>query len=236
LNRRRRALARIAPGPDSNARRPHHQKRFASPRTASVIPVDRAPVIAPAGRGQRRSRRAFAAVLAMLYLMLFTVLAIGFYAATTISLQIAGNDRTTSEAQAAAESGMQFVKYQLSRIEIPAVSGPAARDGDELTTIARLLGNQLDGTANMRDHAVAVIDHAIILPAADDFIALDATGHARFRALITPIGSSLMVKVIGFGRSVSIGRAVRMEFQRTPSRDSGDRLVAAPGTYEEAPP
>ena len=59
-------------------------------------------------------------VLAMLYMLLFTVLGIGFYAtASTISVQIAKNDRSAADAQAAAESGMEFVRYQLGQLRIP---------------------------------------------------------------------------------------------------------------------
>jgi Tfp pilus assembly protein PilX len=184
---------------------------------------------------RRQPRRGFAAVLAMLYLMLFTVLAIGFSAATAISLQIANNDQAAHQAQAAAESGMQFVKYQLGRIEIPQASGSASDDLD-LTTIARLISVPLDGSANMNGHPVAAIDNAIYLPAADDFVILDTTSHARFQAQITSHGRSLSVKVIGYGQNPSIGRAIRLEFGRKISPNAGIKFVAAPGTYEEVSP
>src|SRR4051812_17262150 len=74
--------------------------------------------IAPPRFGGRR-RRGIAWVLAMLYLVLFSTLAVGFYAATTMSAQMARNDRSGAEAQLAAESGLQFMRYQLGCMDIP---------------------------------------------------------------------------------------------------------------------
>jgi Tfp pilus assembly protein PilX len=185
--------------------------------------------------GKLRQRRAFAAVLAMLYLMLFTVLAVGFYAGAAISLQIAGNDQAANDAQAAAESGLQFVKYQLGRIEIrpPADSATA---GDEFAAIVEQLANHLDGSANMNGHAVESIENVIYLPASNDFISLDSSTHSRFQAQIAARGPTLSVKVTGYGRIPTIGRAIRMDFERKASANASVKFVAAPQTYEEVLP
>src|SRR3954451_13739685 len=66
-----------------------------------------------------RKRRGLASMLAMLYLVLFSALALGFYAATTTSNEVVSNDKLIAGAQAAAESGMDFMRYQLSLVTIP---------------------------------------------------------------------------------------------------------------------
>src|SRR6476646_1270667 len=67
-----------------------------------------------------RKHRGMTAVLAMLYLVLFSSLAIGFYAATTTSSQMANNDQQIGKAYMSAESGMDFMRYQLSNVHVPA--------------------------------------------------------------------------------------------------------------------
>jgi hypothetical protein len=56
-------------------------------------------------------RRGSTALLAMLFLTLFAVLAIGFSSTVTTSVQVAGNEQRTSRALLACDSGMQFMKY-----------------------------------------------------------------------------------------------------------------------------
>jgi Tfp pilus assembly protein PilX len=58
----------------------------------------------------------------MIFLMLFAILAIGFFAAVTTSTQVARNERDVTDALRAAESGMAFVRQQLSRVTVPAAT------------------------------------------------------------------------------------------------------------------
>src|SRR6185436_5527840 len=85
---------------------------------------------APAGPGQMRKqshkptynpiRRGIVAVLAMIFLALFATLALGFYAATTANAVVAQNEKNGTISLTAAESGMDFLRYQLSLIKVPA--------------------------------------------------------------------------------------------------------------------
>ena len=59
-------------------------------------------------------------VLAMLYLVLFASLAVGFYAATNTAVQISANERHSRQAMLSAESGMEFFRHTLAAVEIPA--------------------------------------------------------------------------------------------------------------------
>ena len=64
-------------------------------------------------------RFGFASVLAMLFLVLFATLAVGFCAATSLSAQVARNEQTLAISQVSAESGLQFMRYQLGIMTIP---------------------------------------------------------------------------------------------------------------------
>src|SRR5688500_20092917 len=69
-------------------------------------------------------RRGIASLLAMLYLIIFSALALGFYAAVTMAVQLAHNEERALNAQIAAESGLKFVRYQLSLVRVPATVPP----------------------------------------------------------------------------------------------------------------
>jgi hypothetical protein len=90
-----------------------------------------------------------AAILAMLFLVLIGTLSLGFYASTTTSVQVADNARYQNDAQYAAESGLQFISYQLRTMTGTLSNDPA--------TIYAYVTSQLSasftGSENMRDSA-----------------------------------------------------------------------------------
>ena len=96
----------------------------------------------------RRPRRGVACIIAMLFLVLFSVLAVGFYASTTTAAQMARNDVVGSEAQLSAESGVRFARRQFIRAALT----PAADPNATFTQLFTKLCAQLNGTANMAGH------------------------------------------------------------------------------------
>src|SRR5262245_53138548 len=78
-----------------------------------------------------KNRRGAAAMLAMLFLILFATLAVGFYASTDTAVQVSANDLRISRSLLAADSGMDLVRYQLERVTIPPGT-PSANVVDEL--------------------------------------------------------------------------------------------------------
>src|SRR5437667_9854570 len=75
--------------------------------------------VRPAPSPSRHTRKGVASVLAMLYLVIFSTLAVGFYTAVTTSVQLAHNDERSMNALVSAEAGMQFMRYQLNLAHIP---------------------------------------------------------------------------------------------------------------------
>src|SRR5438128_2135155 len=80
----------------------------------------------PPGRPRVRSpharpvaRRGVAALLAMVFLVLFAAMALGFYAQANMAGQVSGNERRAAEARVAAESGVTFMRYHLASVRIP---------------------------------------------------------------------------------------------------------------------
>jgi hypothetical protein len=156
-----------------------------------------------------RARRGVTAMLAMLYLVLFATMAVGFYTATNTAMQVASNDQRIARALLAAESGMEFMRYQLGLVNVP----PGTTEAQLWTNLTNALRAQLDGTANIGNKNIFADSESIRIPASpDEFIKLDSEG-GEFQATVSNRGHKVMVTIRGrFGAAVSLGRGVQMEF------------------------
>ncbi|HET6250800.1 MAG TPA: pilus assembly PilX N-terminal domain-containing protein [Tepidisphaeraceae bacterium] len=181
---------------------------------------------------RQKSRAGVAYVLAMLYLMLFTVLAVGFCAGSAMSMQIARNDRSIADAQAAAESGMAFVRHELGHVTIPNDVSQA----NLAKTLADSLAQELDGSANLNGHSLKSTGNVIALPGENEWTTLDSETGTRFCAQLTFTGRTVVVKVTGRGRDDSISRAIQMEFKQSARGEGQTHFVAETATYAEVSP
>src|SRR4051812_22836028 len=100
----------------------------------------------------QRRHRGIASMMAMLYLVIFAALALGFYASTTTAVQVSRNERGIASAQAAAESGLYFMRYQMGELAIPS----ATTDADLLSTVASKLTTRLNSTTNFSAAGVSL--------------------------------------------------------------------------------
>ena len=165
------------------------------------------------GRPTGLRRRGTASVLAMLYLVIFSTLALGFYGAVTTASQVAHNDERSMNALVAAESGMQFMRLQLAAVKIPG-NTPNDRMLEELYKALGQLNNLKPQSENMNGHTIGMAGDTILVPASVDgyLIPLDGEG-AGFRATIVDVGDgSVLVKTVGHYRGVTIVRAIEVGF------------------------
>jgi Tfp pilus assembly protein PilX len=77
------------------------------------------PLPADRERGQCRRRRGAAAVLAMLFLSIMTVLAVAMFSVSGVNVQTSANLSDVSRAHAAAESGLRWAVFRLSNMTRP---------------------------------------------------------------------------------------------------------------------
>jgi hypothetical protein len=167
----------------------------------------------PARRARAVCRRyGVASILAMLYLILFAVMAIGFYAATSMAAQISRNERRLTDSQLAAESGLQFMRYQLGQVDITT----GTLQANLLPKVCSELGRLMNGTGNMGGNTVQITNGAIYIPSATGVVALDTTSNKSFRATITQSGTFLIVKVTGYCSDPNITRSVQMNYAQAP--------------------
>ena len=137
-------------------------------------------------------------LLAMLYLMIFSALALGFYAQTNVSAQISENEKQTNRALVAAESGMAFMRYTLSQVETSYLP-----ENQMLLELAYELSRLLDGSDNLVDpklglQEVGISDggDAILIPKHPNAV-MPLGNDMGFRVKITRAGRSFVVKVAG---------------------------------------
>jgi hypothetical protein len=148
-----------------------------------------------------------ASVIAMLYLTLFSTLAVGYYAATSVSNEVAHNDQEISKAMFAAESGLDFMRYQLSTVVIPG----SAKQSDLLQHVYDGLSAQMDGTGNLGTATIGFSGGAIQVPAGNGTIKL-ADG-SQFSATVTSVGADVRVQVAGRFNSTQVSRHVQLDFR-----------------------
>lgn len=146
----------------------------------------------------------------MLYLVLFSTLAVGFAAATAMSAQISRNERDRTAAESASDGGMQFMRYQLGSMTIPAGTSQTQL----LTVVATQLATRMNGTPNMGSSVVTVNNGTIWIPSQTGWITLDSNAGTKFRASIVQSGTDLVTTVTGSGPSSSIHTAVQLHYQQ----------------------
>ena len=165
-----------------------------------------------AGRGAGR-RRGMASLLAMLFLVVFSAMAVGFYAQATMSAQLSTNERRVRDAQVAAEEGITFIKYHLSALDVPRLA-PAQL----MEEIYMQLAGRLDGTDNVGgiDGAIAYDDVRlrIEIPAGRDNY-VRTPGGSGFKVFID-MNTDRSLKVSSVGRygakTSAVGRGIEVTY------------------------
>jgi hypothetical protein len=187
-------------------------------------------------------RRGVTSMLAMIYLTLIATLAVGFYASVNSATMVVHNDVEGSRGLCAAESGLQFMMYQLKTVNI----APASTGATMLTEVYNQLQAQMDGTGNLKSNSIVMTGSAIYVPGNNKYISVDQDG-SQFRAIISQVSPGrLRVQVLGKHGSTASpasSRAVRLDFKVTPQRSSilnygvaGRSAISISGGYVKGVP
>ena len=166
-------------------------------------------------------RRGISYLLALLYLVLFAAVSLGFFAQTNLGAQVAANEQRVLAAQVAAESGLQFVRYQLSKVKV----APTVARERVLEEVYNQLSVAMDGTGNLGPRRLGytppappgapAVTPAINIPAgAHGFIPLGCNNGSDFRVTLTETAEGfLRVKATGRCGGGAIVRAILMDFE-----------------------
>jgi hypothetical protein len=130
-------------------------------------------------------------MLAMLYLVLFTVLAIGFYAASATSVQISTNEERMARAVLAAETGLEFMQFQMGGLNLPY----GTTTTNLMDRVASALAYNLNTTPNMGGSTVTNTGGTIYIPSPTGWIVVGGRPNTRFQATITQTPGTLRLVV-----------------------------------------
>lgn len=163
------------------------------------------------------ARRGATAIIAMLYLVLFSSMAIGFVAATTTAVQVAYNEDSAQRAMLAAESGMEFVRFSLYQMTIDKNTPKE----DLLQAVYDQLKGMMDGSPNLSGGSISLVNGRILIPGDPaQYVSInDAGGVAKFRAIVEmndddPDETELRVWVAGYHKkSTGAARGVRLDYK-----------------------
>jgi hypothetical protein len=153
----------------------------------------------------RSTRRGLTSMLAMLYLVLFTTLAVGFYAATTTTVQLSSNEAHGRQAMLDAESGLDYVRYTLGNVDIAHFTDPA----QIWPTVCQQVYNQLDGTANF-GHVQMPVSGATSMPLPTATL----PDGGKFTATLSQNGEMIDVTVVGVDPKNAVHRTIKISFAR----------------------
>jgi Tfp pilus assembly protein PilX len=158
----------------------------------------------------RRNRRGITSAIAMIFLVLIGLMAMGFYALTTTATTLSRNDRRTAKSLLAAESGIQFMRNRLAHVTIP----PNTSAANLLSELEADLKADAYIAGNIGSAAITRAGNVITIP----FICTDAEENGGFVVTLTDIGAvgEIVCAVkgrVGSGASVS-QKGVRLDFSR----------------------
>lgn len=159
--------------------------------------------------GSQSRVRGYASVLAMMFLVLFSTLALAFYTMSSTAIESSNNDQQINRALLAADSGMDFIRYQLQNVTIP----PSTPAGNVVNALYEDLVNQMEETGNLGGNAVELSGNIIYVPQ-DGSISLASNQNAIFRATITDWAGEIVVKIDGTSLPSGLTRSITMDFTR----------------------
>jgi len=152
-----------------------------------------------------RWRSGAALIISMVFVLVFSTLGVVLFAMSGSNVQIATNQQKVNRAFANAESGMQVMRYWLSRVLIPASTAPSNYLSAIINTI------QSDLAAN--NISKFAVDNDGSIPA----VTLDsATGQTFSGRIQISGGNQQIVEAFATGSCGGITRTIRVNYKIQP--------------------
>ena len=141
-------------------------------------------------------------IISMIFLVIFSALAVSMAALSGTNVQLANNQRNADRARACAESGFDIIRFWLNQVSIPGTT----LDADRFNQIAGSLQNEL--TTNSITNVDPSYEASVItIPG----VTLDSTNGSSFSSTITPLDIET-VRIDVTGTYGSITRTIRANY------------------------
>jgi len=158
--------------------------------------------MAPANDSTRSRNRGAVLIISMIFLVIFSALAVSMAAMSGTNVQIAENHRKADRARACAESGFDVIRFWLSRVSI---SGTTAEDL-KFSQIANSLQDELT-SESITNVTTSCDGSAITIPS----VTLDSPGQKSFYGTITPLDNeTIQIDITGVYGSIT--RTIRAHY------------------------
>ncbi len=149
----------------------------------------------------RNSRKGTALLLSMIFILLFSALAVSMATMTGSNLQMAQNQQKSNAARASAESGLEIVRNWLSSVSIP---GTLSED-QRFSAITTQMQNHL---STLQNASMTTSGNKIIISSVN----LDDESDKSFSAEITALSNDIFqVDITGYAEDFS--RKIRVNFR-----------------------
>ena len=147
-------------------------------------------------------RRGAALIVSMIFILVFSALAVSMATLSGINIQLASNHHNVNGALASAASGVEIIRFWLSQVAISGTTAPTER----FNRIANSLQGEL--TANsITNVTTSYSSSAISIPS----VTLDSASASSFFAAITPLDTeTLQIDVTGVYGTVT--KTIRVNY------------------------
>ena len=137
----------------------------------------------------RSKNRGAVLIISMIFVVIFSALAVSMATMSGINVQIAENHRKADSARACAESGFDVIRFWLNRVSISGTTAEYLR----FSQIAGSLQDELT-SESITNVTTSYSSSAISIPS----VTLDSANARSFFAAITPLGTdALQIDVTG---------------------------------------
>ncbi|UCG48251.1 MAG: pilus assembly PilX N-terminal domain-containing protein [Phycisphaerales bacterium] len=153
-----------------------------------------------------RNRRGAVLIVSMMFLIIFSTLALNIATMSGSNLQIADNQHKADCARACAESGLEVVRYWMGQIAVPGTTEPSLRFYEVVNSIQSELASN-----NISNISTTFSGDGLTLPG----VTLDSGEQQSFSAVLSPSMTDpdvIQLEVTGTYGSVSRKIAVDYRF------------------------
>jgi len=161
--------------------------------------------MAPVKKSFRLNRRGAALILSMIFVVIFSALAISMATLSGTNVQIASNQHKVDCALASTESGLEVMRYWLSPVEIPSSTPPA----NYFSAIVDTLQDNLDANSISN---ITLNDDGSIPPV----ILNSATGQGFSEQILIDANNPNILQVYSTGGSAEITRTIKVCYNIQP--------------------
>ena len=155
-----------------------------------------------AGKSVHSKNRGAVLILSMIFLVIFSAMAVSMAALSGTNVQLAENQRNADKARACAESGFDVIRFWINQVSIP---GTTLED-DRFNQIAGSLQNELT-TSFITNVAPSYDGSVITIPS----VTLDSANGSSFSSTITQLDPDT-VRIDVTGTYGSITRTIRANY------------------------